>query len=839
MEKSLVCFRFMKVTFYQDKRNIVDGIQHAADMLKEMRTPFLSPKSYYELFVLAIIVQSISDYLAVVILLKCSGCPTHREIMRDLVEMCRGVQHPIRGLFLRSYLLHALRSDLLPDCEDQLPYAVDLQGNCDGTSPESQQKFDAGTREIDGAVMVSQTSTAANTEGTITDSVTFLLLNFAEMNKLWVRMQHQGHSRDREQREQERRELRLLVGTNLNRTPFRCVFSRYCFTSRSQVFPDEFHLATLPLLLRTCSHLQCGVKLRQIVCSLIERELNSDPANMKSRHAVLSSVVANGLPPEDIPGIYTALVYLAMLLYPDSSPALVDACLIANCRFFEPVLGSLKVSPASPLSRELLRLLHLPLGGSTPHVGTNMTHIGVGSVPNAPLGALGELRIVLSMPGFRRLVSLLDQKTTQWRLACNLLSGALEREQRQHQVRKGLTHEATGATLSSRLTTEADLDGLFDLIDGLLITDATSAEDPEEFVEAQSLVAGVLHLIGPEPRTDPSLCLTLFTRAQLRLAQAGPAIIRFNFPSLVFEGLQLLCEFMTIDRNRPNWDADVCKTVEFIHRCVTMLVASEAPEIALRLFLKSALAIDQVEFSKRESMAYEFVSQALTLYEEGVSEARAQIDAIALITSTLCQMRCFDEEDRRTLHTQCTRAAAHLLRKHDQSRAVAATAHLHWPVPALDRTGTTPSVLISVTDKSEQQFTIPSRSEDISAERLNALRDGKAAVACLDRAARLACDFMDKTVRAQLFIEVLNHAINLRSADCHEVTDERLNDWITLIRNLIKELPPSATTDQIVAHFHNTLSYMNEFCSEKKTEANGSTGEDAVTKLFSSVNLEG
>lgn len=37
------------------------------------------------------------------------------------------------------------------------------------------------------------------------------------MNKLWVRLQHQGHSRDREKREMERKELRILVGTNLVR----------------------------------------------------------------------------------------------------------------------------------------------------------------------------------------------------------------------------------------------------------------------------------------------------------------------------------------------------------------------------------------------------------------------------------------------------------------------------------------------------------------------------------------------------------------------------------------------------------------------------------------------
>lgn len=42
-------------------------------------------------------------------------------------------------------------------------------------------------------------------------------MNFAEMNKLWVRMQHQGHTRDRERREREREELRILVGTNLVR----------------------------------------------------------------------------------------------------------------------------------------------------------------------------------------------------------------------------------------------------------------------------------------------------------------------------------------------------------------------------------------------------------------------------------------------------------------------------------------------------------------------------------------------------------------------------------------------------------------------------------------------
>jgi vacuolar protein sorting-associated protein 35 len=65
--------------------------------------------------------------------------------------MCRGVQHPLRGLFLRNYLLQCSR-DVLPDVIEA---------------------FD-------------------ESEGNVIDAIDFVLVNFAEMNKLWVRMQHQG-----------------------------------------------------------------------------------------------------------------------------------------------------------------------------------------------------------------------------------------------------------------------------------------------------------------------------------------------------------------------------------------------------------------------------------------------------------------------------------------------------------------------------------------------------------------------------------------------------------------------------------------------------------------------
>lgn len=57
--------------------------------------------------------------------------------LQDLLEFCRGIQNPMRGLFLRSYLNTSVRS-LLPDssgmCHPSLPM-------CGGVSLQSSHTF--------------------------------------------------------------------------------------------------------------------------------------------------------------------------------------------------------------------------------------------------------------------------------------------------------------------------------------------------------------------------------------------------------------------------------------------------------------------------------------------------------------------------------------------------------------------------------------------------------------------------------------------------------------------------------------------------------------------------
>ncbi len=174
-----------------------------------------------------------------------------KEIMKDMMEMSRGVQHPIRGLFLRYYLSGQAR-DALPT------------GSGDGP------------------------------EGNLQDSISFIITNFIEMNKLWVRLQHQGHSREREQRTKERQELQLLVGSNLVRLSqlvdmesykkailkplleqvVQCrdvLAQEYLLEVITQVFPDEFHLNTLDQLLSAIANLNPHVNIKAIVIGLMDR----------------------------------------------------------------------------------------------------------------------------------------------------------------------------------------------------------------------------------------------------------------------------------------------------------------------------------------------------------------------------------------------------------------------------------------------------------------------------------------------------------------------------------------------------------------------------------------
>ncbi|XP_059987031.1 vacuolar protein sorting-associated protein 35 isoform X2 [Lagenorhynchus albirostris] len=683
-----------------DKNKLMDALKHASNMLGELRTSMLSPKSYYELYMaisdelhylevyltdefakgrkvadLYELVQYAGNIIPRLYLLITVGVvyvksfpQSRKDILKDLVEMCRGVQHPLRGLFLRNYLLQCTRN-ILPD---------------EGEPTDEE------------------------TTGDISDSMDFVLLNFAEMNKLWVRMQHQGHSRDREKRERERQELRILVGTNLVRLSqlegvnverykqivltgileqvVNCrdaLAQEYLMECIIQVFPDEFHLQTLNPFLRACAELHQNVNVKNIIIALIDRlalfahreDGPGIPTDIKL-FDIFSQQVATviqsrqDMPSEDVVSLQVSLINLAMKCYPDRVDY-VDKVLETTVEIFNK-LNLEHIATSSAVSKELTRLLKIPVD------------------------TYNNILTVLKLKHFHPLFEYFDYESRK-SMSCYVLSNVLD--------------------YNTEIVSQDQVDSIMNLV-STLIQDQPDQPvedpDPEDFADEQSLVGRFIHLLRSE---DPDQQYLILNTARKHFGAGGNQRIRFTLPPLVFAAYQLAFRY------------------------------------------------------KENSKV------AFSLYEDEISDSKAQLAAITLIIGTFERMKCFSEENHEPLRTQCALAASKLLKKPDQGRAVSTCAHLFWSGRNTDKNG-------------------------------EELHGGKRVMECLKKALKIANQCMDPSLQVQLFIEILNRYIYFYEKENDAVTIQVLNQLIQKIREDLPNLESSEETEQINKHFHNTLEHL-------------------------------
>lgn len=759
-----------------DKSKQMDGLKHASSMLAELRTSLLSPKSYYELYMaitdelahlelylldefqkgrkitdLYELVQYAGNivprlYLLItvgLVFIKTDNC-RKRDLLKDLVEMCRGVQHPLRGLFLRNYLLQCTRN-VLPDVPD----------------------------------------TADEAEGTVRDSIDFILMNFAEMNKLWVRMQHQGHSRDKERREKEREELRILVGTNLvrlsqlesvNLDKYRklvlpgileqvvsckdAIAQEYLMECIIQVFPDEFHLQTLHPFLKSCAELQTGVNVKNIIISLIDRlstfsqRGGSGDRDGGGTHVasevqlfdVFSDQVATiiqcrqDMPAADIVSLQVSLVNLAHKCYPEREDY-VDKVLLTTVQIFQK-LGIERVEYNTPVARELMRLMKIPVD------------------------SYSNLLTVLQLEHYPSLMDYFDYHGRK-ALSVYLVNNALENE--------------------TYISTHDQVDAVLTMISTLVQDqpDQPSAEDdPEDFAEEQGLLGRFIHHLRSEVPDQQYLILST---ARKHFGAGGNRRIKFTLPPIVFQAYQLAFKYREIKDEDDMWEKKCQKIFQFCHQTITALMKAELAELPLRLFLQGAVAVGRMGFENHETVAYEFMSQAFSLYEDEISDSKAQLAAIMLIVATFEQMSCFSEENHEPLRTQCALAASKLLKKPDQCRGVATCAHLFWSGKSLASGG-------------------------------QEIRDGQRVLECLKKGVRISNQCMDTSVQVQLFVELLNHYIYFYEKGNDQVTVQMLNQLIGKVREELPNLEASDETEQINKHLSNTLEHLRNRLESPESE---------------------
>ncbi|PLB52986.1 vacuolar protein sorting-associated protein 35 [Aspergillus steynii IBT 23096] len=823
---------------------LMDALKCGSTFVSELRTPSLGPKQYYELYMAVFdalrhlsvylkenhpvnhladlyeLVQYAGNiiprlYLMVTVgtvYMSVEDAPV-KEIMKDMMEMSRGVQHPIRGLFLRYYLSGQAR-DYLPT------------GSGDGP------------------------------EGNMQDSISFVLTNFVEMNKLWVRLQHQGPSREREKRMQERRELELLVGSNVVRLSqlvdlegyksgilqalleqvVQCrdvLAQEYLLEVITKVFPDEFHLHTLDLLLSAIARLNPHVDLKKIVIGLMDRlsayaaretELSTDPETRQQSEAeavikLLENVKIAEETKKQAPAENAETapaqengVEQDSKETPENPPAApeeetteknangdgdekpgVPANVKLYAIFYEQVVHLIKSRglPIQDTMALLVSLVNLALNTypdkleyvdqvldfATKSTAEYTDHADLHSAPTqqnllhllvAPLRSYVSIFTALALPNYLPLL------TSQ-----------------SYPTRRSVAGEIARSLLKNRtlITTTDNLDRVLQVL-RVLIKEGTQQSigypgvqtqrrgETDETIEEQGWLARLVHLIQA-PENDVQLKLLQSTR---KAYADGNERIRYTTPALISASIRLARKLKSREHYDDNWQSQSSALYRFMHQCVNNLYQRVNPgcaDLSLRLFVMCGEVADQTGF---EEFSYEFFAQAFTIYEDSISDSRAQFQAVCIIAGALHGSRGFSKENYDTLITKAALHGSKLLKKPDQCRAVYLASHLWWVVEN------------------------PQREEDAQ----NLYRDGKRVLECLQRALRVADACMDTAVSVELFVEILNRYVYYFDQQNETVTTKYLNGLIELIHSNLQtnQDEPNPNLEGPKRHFERTLEYI-------------------------------
>ncbi|KAI9010096.1 vacuolar protein sorting-associated protein 35 [Hyaloraphidium curvatum] len=681
--------------------------------------------------------------------------PPIKELMRDMLEMSRGVQHPTRGLFLRQYLSQMTR-DYLPE------------GTVDGP------------------------------HGTLLDSLHFTLQNFVEMNKLWVRLQYQGPSKEREKREQERKELRQLVGSNLVRLSqldevdlevykatilpaileeiVSCrdvIAQEYLMEVIIQVFHDDLHLRTLDQFLSATAQLQRQVNVKQIVISLVDRfaayAARSREEEEARRKEVLKSAQTEG--PEAVAKLQEEFAEKPLTGVPDDvklfdvfwtqiaelvkqRPEFTIADVVALLRSLldlslntypekvdnvDKVVGLCKVAVANAVAAR------------SPELAAPGTINLLLQLLMAPVNAYGSnLMIFLEFPSSATQAPAEEEEPADEQAEATSprsqslaghytdllnLQPYATRRTIAHTVADKLIHYQT--PIASTVQVQLVLGELCNVMvrdqkDGGLFGEASTEGrlpepgkgklDWEDVGVEQGKVARLVHLVrfvpgeGEEAGGREALDeeFLLLSAARQYFGTGGDLRLRYTVPALVDAAVKLARKYkMLVADGEAAVAADSLEALyRWLHQTIRSFNTTKESlddagtklaqglmsphDMALRLAMQAAQASDILPAgipvedegaraeTGNEEMTYEFVSEALSIFENTIPDSRKAFEALTIIIQILRTLFVLSAENYTVLAQRCTTHAARLLRRLDQCKGLSLASLLYWEHPSLD-----------------------------------------------------------------------------------------------------------------------------------------------------------
>ena len=832
-----------------DKNNLRQCLRESYILLSELRTNNLTPRKYYHLYISAFdVMLNIKNYMAEEIgrgrrlidlydsvqqakhviprlyLMITAGAIYMEKVPRsvhvilfDMLGIVKQAQNPIKGLFVRNYLLKMIK-DKLPDRDN---------------------------------VYVRE-------GGTFEDTLKFLLQNMEEMNRLWIRLLVGVTGQAKIERQKEREELKILIGESISKLSSLesltqeiyelqilpkllkiiidskdSLSQQYLIECIIHSFPNSYNIKCMEMILETMTKLVDGVDISTLFMALMKKigKYFGDNLNKKNNNNLeLNEII------ESAKNVYPVLL--------NNFEIIINANIYNDKKEEKIEKDNEKDKKKSISNMSLIKLLELIssfMNFSINCSPEDQKYDGVFKILTSTVEIVKKFSIIYDVE--KKQINEEEKKKI-----CEILLSPLEgcinifdieaynklMDYLDYKRRKIIGIEIISILAKNinnpkmaKLDSIENLQKIIKYIQPLLKNNNDDINEPNEDMaiveQEQNIVCKLLFIINS---SNPEIIYEIYNQFKNIFSYGGSHRRRFTLPTLV-NAIITFCHKITIsyeyqkkilpkiinesklyeimgslDISKISSDEIFYKLMLNIYKLLNEaigLIAQERPELAFKLYICSASQVNEIliEREKFTEPCSSFIHTALGILDEGKFNQDIKVELLEILSSNLINYSVLTNEIKDEIIEELIKSSQDIPKREDQFKAMLVISQLYYSI----------------------------------------FKDSKKVLECMTKARRFVDFAMTNPKNLYLFVELLNKFLYFVEQEDNvlDIKKEQIEDIIELIKGhvrTIKNVPGEediSYLEEIEKYFNNTI---NTIKKRKNDENN-----EKLKEFYQSINV--
>ena len=811
-----------------DKNNLRQCLRESYILLSELRTNNLTPRKYYHLYISAFdVMLNIKNYMAEEIgrgrrlidlydsvqqakhviprlyLMITAGAIYMEKVPRsvhvilfDMLGIVKQAQNPIKGLFIRNYLLKMIK-DKLPD------------------------KDNVYVRE----------------GGSFEDTLKFLLQNLEEMNRLWIRLLVGVKGQAKIERQKEREELKILVGESISKLSSLESLSQdiyeqqilpkllkiiidskdslsqqYLMECIIHSFPNSYNIKCMEMILETMTKLVEGVDISTLFMSLMGKIGKYFGDNLNNKNNIELNQIL-----ESAQNVYPIL--------------LNNFEIIINANINDDNKNKEKDKKHNISNMPLIKLLELInsfMNFSIKCSPEDQKFNGVEKILKSTVELIDKFKNKyeiekknLSKQEKKKISEILLSPLEGYINIFNIESYNKLIEYLDFEQKKNISIEIINVlvkNISNPIMTKLDsidnLQKIMKYIKPLLVDNKENNEQIEDLTlieKEQFIVCKLIFIINSN---NPEIIYELYNQFKNIFSYGGPTRRKFTLPTLVnavisfchkiticYENISnklpeslnknILNEIInSLDISKISSDEIFYKLILNIYKLLNEaigLIAQEKPDLAFKLYICSASQVNEIliEREKFAESCSSFIHNALGILVEGKYNQNIKSELFYILASNLINFTILDNKIKEEIIEELLKISENTEKREEQFNAMLIISQLYFSI----------------------------------------FKDYKKVLDSINKARRFVDFAMTNPRNLNLFVELLNKLLYFveQEDNAIEIKKEQIEDIIEIIKGhirTIRNLPGEediSYLDDIEKYFNNTLKIIEKRKNDDKS----------------------